>query len=706
MSDNNTVGSTLETGVEKTVSQTSVEKLFAQSKENFKDKNGVPLNVISLVGNIKPLPIGFRSGKAQLEKPLTKYVAAKFTGSMDELQNLNDGGEIPDEVKVTVVNSKDEKIVNITNEKDKYKNLIDVHKLTSQFAANRESGGDQITDIDGTVNKILKKYDVDNLIFRSTTFNSSVNFSGSQLLFIYKKDNNNIVNGSGYLYYVLSAQSIQGMLGRNLEKFRVKGQSKVIIKPFTIKDNVINTEILADPQGVNMVHLLKNLTGAPLRFGNPFGSIYNFLKGLDPRQKAEIVKEADQLNALVKTGSDQDVVKSKSNSMLIWRAIVMWWYMLPFKKALIEKIQKKYDCNPASQAIDGQTSILKKFKNDYKTCYVEYKNKLMGENGELKSILEKADYLYDANQDEKDKINSQTKGQYNSIRYYAPDTEFYKMYMGYYEQMGSDEKIKESLCYWGQWWKSAIASVQTAFEGSKKRFGPLLSSIGTYIPNVSLSKTIEDWGGMFKNKLYSIIASISSGDNKAIANNSDQSQNSNLPSSVVEADDNDSGTNNNGPKIEEIDDGEEKSTSEVIGNAMEQERQNSEGLSDPLSITDGVNQERTNEVPPEERGQQNVMRGLNSLGNSGQTTDVDNNDDQRPSTTTAPPVTSNKDSTPGLEMEMVPLKKELQGGRKRKVTRKNSKKIKIASKSKKPKKIKGKRISIKKKFSKTKHKKK
>ena len=149
-------------------SQTSVEKLFAQ----YQGENDV--NIISLVGNIKPLTVGFRSGKAQLEQPLAKYVAAKFTGSMDQLKNLNeDGNEIPSNVNVTVVNSKDEKIVNNPNEKDKYKKLIDVHKLTSQFAANRQSGNVQITDIDGKVNEILDLYRVDNLIFRSTTFKSS-----------------------------------------------------------------------------------------------------------------------------------------------------------------------------------------------------------------------------------------------------------------------------------------------------------------------------------------------------------------------------------------------------------------------------------------------------------------------------------------------------------------------------------------------------
>ena len=164
-------------------SQTSVEKLFAQ----YQGENNV--NIISLVGNIKPLSIGFRSGKAQLEQPLAKYVAAKFSGSMDELKNLNKGTMNYYNVDVTVVNSKDEKIVNNPEDKVKfnYKKLIDVHKLTSQFAANRQSGEQQITDIDGKVNEILDLYGVDSLIFRSTTFNSSVNYSGSQLLFIYKK---------------------------------------------------------------------------------------------------------------------------------------------------------------------------------------------------------------------------------------------------------------------------------------------------------------------------------------------------------------------------------------------------------------------------------------------------------------------------------------------------------------------------------------
>ena len=680
-------------------SQTSVEKLFAQ----YQGENNV--NIISLVGNIKPLSIGFRSGKAQLEQPLAKYVAAKFSGSMDELKNLNKGTMNYYNVDVTVVNSKDEKIVNNPEDKVKfnYKKLIDVHKLTSQFAANRQSGEQQITDIDGKVNEILDLYGVDSLIFRSTTFNSSVNYSGSQLLFIYKKDGD-IVNGSGYLYYVLSAKSIQGMLGR---KNIGKGQSKVIIKPFTIKDNVINTEIFADSQGVRIVDLLKNLTGAPLSFGNPFGSMSDFFKRLTSRQQGEIVKEAEQVHALVKTGSDQDVVKSKSTSIQIWKVIVTWWSLLPFRKALIEKIQNDFDCSTASQAIAGHLiaghfPTLEKFKNYYKTCHDEYKDKLMNKNGDLEKILQLPDYSNDYKEGKIEDIASQeTQAQFNSIMYYAPDTEFYKMYMGYYEKMGSDAKIKESLCYWGQWWKSTIASFQTAKATVQKRSGDLLSWIGTYIPNVGLSKTIGDWGIKAMDMLSLISTTVSGTNNKAIANSSYQSQNSNLPSSVVEADDNDSGTNNNSLLIEEMNDDE--ADSEVIGNAMEQERQR---ILDPLSGT-SANQERPSEVQSSlgQRRERFMKDGMKAL--TSKNTNVDNNDDnvdERDSTTNAPPVTTDRGSTPGFEM--VPLDKKNAGGRKRKVTRKNSKKIKIASKSKKPKKIKGKRISIKKKFSKTKHKKK
>ena len=149
-----------------------------------------------------------------------------------------------------------------------------------------------------------------------------------------------------------------------------------------------------------------------------------------------------------------------------------------------------------------------------------------------------------------------------------------------------------------------------------------------------------------------------------------------------------------------------------------QERQSlqNQDFENPLAITASDNKQRTSQVvpPPEVQGQQNVMRGLNSrgddsdqnFGNENDDGNNDDNDDQRPSIN-ASQVTTNRKSTPkSIEMTGLNDPSNKAGGRKRKVTRKNSKKIKIASQSKKPKKIKGKRISIKKKFSKTKHKKK